>query len=95
MMKGHEMEKNIPPLVDNIEPAVKRALAKHPAIGGDGIIPYAIEENIWQSVEDLFKIRESGGFPRPLIFSTGEDRCPIKFYGVLQTSCRLLELQRV
>jgi carbonic anhydrase len=29
-------------------------MSKHPAVEGDGIIPYAIEENIWQSIEDLF-----------------------------------------
>ena len=52
--KGHTLEINIPPLVDNIEPAVKRAMSKHQDIQGDGIIPYAIEENIWQSIEDLF-----------------------------------------
>ena len=52
--KGHALELNIPPLVDNIEPAVKRAMSKHTDIQGDKIIPYAIEENIWQSIEDLF-----------------------------------------
>ena len=52
--KGHELELNIPPLVDNIEPAVKRAVSQHKEIKGDGIIPYAIEENVWQSIEDLF-----------------------------------------
>jgi carbonic anhydrase len=52
--KGHALESNIPELVDNIEPAVKRAISKHPDVQGDGIIPYAIEENIWQSIEDLF-----------------------------------------
>lgn len=52
--KGHALELNIPPLVDNIAPAVKRAMSKHTDIQGDGIIPYAIEENVWQSIEDLF-----------------------------------------
>jgi len=52
--KGHELERNIPPLVDNIEPAVKRAISKNKEIQGDSIIPYAIEENVWQSIEDLF-----------------------------------------
>ena len=52
--KGHAMERNIPPLVDNIEPAVRRAMSKHPGVHGDDIIPYAIEENIWQAIEDLF-----------------------------------------
>ena len=52
--KGHAMERNIPPLVDNIEPAVRRAMDKHPDVHGDEVIPYAIEENIWQAIEDLF-----------------------------------------
>ncbi|MBW2645319.1 MAG: carbonic anhydrase [Deltaproteobacteria bacterium] len=53
---GHALERNIPPLVDNIEPAVRRAMAQHPAVHGDKIIPYAIVENIWQGVEDLFMV---------------------------------------
>lgn len=52
--KGHAMERNIPALVDNIEPAVRRAMEKHPDIKDDTIIPFAIEENVWQAVEDLF-----------------------------------------
>ncbi len=51
---GHALERNIPPLVDNIQPAVERAIDMHPAIHGDDIIPYAIEENVWQGIEDLF-----------------------------------------
>ena len=52
--KGHALERNIPPLVDNIEPAVRRAMAQHPDIHDDKIIPYAIEQNVWQGIEDLF-----------------------------------------
>lgn len=52
--KGHALESNIPPLVDNIEPAVRRAIASHPDVKDDGIVPFAIEENVWQAVEDLF-----------------------------------------
>ena len=52
--EGHKMERNIPPLVDNIIPAVKRAMTMHPDAHGDEVIPYAIEENVWQSIEDLF-----------------------------------------
>jgi carbonic anhydrase len=52
--KGHKLERNIPPLVSNIVPAVKRAQSKHDEIHGDDIIPYAIEENVWQTIEDLF-----------------------------------------
>ena len=52
--KGHALERNIPPLVDNIEPAVRQAMAQHSDVHGDEIIPYAIEENVWQGIEDLF-----------------------------------------
>lgn len=52
--EGHKLERNIPPLVANIAPAVKRAQAKHESVHGDAIIPYAIEENVWQAIEDLF-----------------------------------------
>ncbi len=52
--KGHALERNIPPLVDNIQPAVRRAMDGHPDLHGDKIIPYAIEENVWQGIEDLF-----------------------------------------
>ncbi len=51
---GHALERNIPPLVDNIEPAVRRAISAHPDVKGNNIIPYAIEENVWQGIEDLF-----------------------------------------
>jgi carbonic anhydrase len=51
---GHALERNIPPLVDNIDPAVRRAMAMYPSVHGDKIIPYAIEENVWQGIEDLF-----------------------------------------
>ncbi len=51
---GHKLERNIPPLVDNIEPAVKRAMAQNPHLEGSAVIPAAIEENVWQGIEDLF-----------------------------------------
>ena len=51
---GHKLERNIPPLVDNIVPAVKRAIEQHPGLHGEAIVPFAIEENVWQAVEDLF-----------------------------------------
>jgi len=52
--KTEPLERNIPPLVDNIIPAVKRAMNTHTEVNGDEIIPYAIEENVWQAIEDLF-----------------------------------------
>lgn len=52
--EGHRLERNIPPLVDNIIPAVKRAMNNNKDIHGDDILPYAIEENVWQGIHDLF-----------------------------------------
>jgi carbonic anhydrase len=51
---GHALERNIPPLVDNIIPAVKRAIAAHPDKHGKDVVPYGIEENVWQGIDDLF-----------------------------------------
>ncbi|SHO43456.1 Methyl-accepting chemotaxis protein [Desulfopila aestuarii DSM 18488] len=51
---GHALERNIPPLVDNIEPAVRRAIEANPQLPGDEVIPAAIVENVWQGIEDLF-----------------------------------------
>ena len=52
--KGHALERNIPPLVDNIQPAVKRTLAMYPDADTAQIIPLAIEENVWTGIHDLF-----------------------------------------
>jgi carbonic anhydrase len=52
--EGHALERNIPPLIDNIVPAVRRAMDQHKDVHGDAIIPYAIEENVWQAIRDLF-----------------------------------------
>jgi carbonic anhydrase len=40
--------------MDNIIPAVKRAMELHKDVHGDAIIPYAIEENVWEGIENLF-----------------------------------------
>ncbi|WP_320040448.1 carbonic anhydrase [uncultured Desulfobacter sp.] len=45
---------DIPPMLANIEPAVKKAMEKYPQAKGDQIIPLAIEENIYISIRDLF-----------------------------------------
>ena len=55
-VEGHvqPLERNIPALVDNIEPAVRRAAAAHPHLHGKALATVAEEENVWQSIEDLF-----------------------------------------
>ncbi|RUM93186.1 MAG: carbonic anhydrase [Thermodesulfatator sp.] len=52
--QGHKLERNIVPLVNNIIPAVKKAKEEHKDVHGDAIIPYAIEENVWLGIHDLF-----------------------------------------
>jgi carbonic anhydrase len=51
---GHALERNIPPLVGVIEHAVRRAEADHPNAKGKDLVNFAIEENVWQGIEDLF-----------------------------------------
>lgn len=52
---GHELERNIPPLVAPIAPAVQKAMADHPDLAdSDAVIPFAIEENVRQGIRDLF-----------------------------------------
>lgn len=48
------LERNIQPLVTSIIPAVNRARQDHPDVQGDAIVPYATEENVWLSIENLF-----------------------------------------
>ena len=46
---------NIPPLVDNIRPAVAKARAANPSLQGEALVPEAIKANCWQAIDDLFK----------------------------------------
>ncbi|MCH8344357.1 MAG: HAMP domain-containing protein [Planctomycetes bacterium] len=52
--RGHPLERNIPPLVDNIQPAVERTMQANAHLHGDDVIPPAIVENVWQGIQDLF-----------------------------------------
>lgn len=51
---GHPLERNIPPLVAPIIPAVKRTMAANPALAGNELILAAIESNVWEAIRDLF-----------------------------------------
>ena len=51
---GHPLECNIPPLVDNIQPAVQKTLDHYPGAPTRDIIRFAIEENVWQGIRELF-----------------------------------------
>jgi methyl-accepting chemotaxis protein len=50
---GAQVHGSIPGLVDNIIPSVEAAKAKHPGVTGKDIVPFAIEENVWQSIGDV------------------------------------------
>lgn len=50
------LERNIPPLLAPIFPAVRTAIHNHPEAKGAALVPFAIEQNVWQSVTDLFLI---------------------------------------
>ncbi|MBS1249958.1 MAG: Carbonic anhydrase 2 [Chloroflexi bacterium] len=54
-LQGKEtvLETNIPQLVAPIIPAAERAIEEYV---DDRVIPFAIEENVWQSIEDLFAL---------------------------------------
>ncbi|MEM9025531.1 MAG: carbonic anhydrase [Verrucomicrobiota bacterium] len=50
------LEGNISPLVENIVPAIERAVLRHPRLEGPELLPHAIEENVSQSITDLLRI---------------------------------------
>lgn len=56
---GRILERNIPPLIRPLTPAVERALAAHPEIRGDALVSRAVEENVWQGIKDLFMMSPS------------------------------------
>lgn len=54
VVMGAEVHGSIPALVDNIVPAAKRAGAANPKNFGAELVPAAIRENVWVSIEDVF-----------------------------------------
>lgn len=53
--QGGKIERNIPPLISAIEPAVEQALDEHPELAGKPeLISYAVENNVWNSIRNLF-----------------------------------------
>ena len=56
--KGAEVHGNIPKLVDNIAPAVEEAKKKHGDEFSEELLETAIENNVWQSIEDLLTISD-------------------------------------
>ncbi|MBD3381960.1 MAG: hypothetical protein GF404_07170, partial [candidate division Zixibacteria bacterium] len=50
-----EVHGSIPPLVDNIIPAVRSVESENPHLHGKDLVPKAVEANVWRSIEDLLK----------------------------------------
>jgi carbonic anhydrase len=50
---GAEVHGSIPQLVDNIVPAVEKAKHAHPEAETPALINAAIEENVWQAIDDI------------------------------------------
>lgn len=50
---------NIPTLVDNIAPAVAKAKAAHPEMSGEALVEEAVKANVWQVMDDTFKLSEA------------------------------------
>ncbi len=55
---AHELG-SIPGLVAHIEPAVKVVEREHPELTGADLVAAAVEQNVWHSIEDLFKHSEA------------------------------------
>ncbi len=55
VLKEKEVHGSIPKLIDNIIPAVNRVKKEYPHQGKDELINKAVQENVWQSINDLFK----------------------------------------
>jgi methyl-accepting chemotaxis protein/carbonic anhydrase len=55
VVKGVEVHGSIPALIDNIIPAVEHAKHDHGNEFSEDLLNAAIEENVWQSIEDLLK----------------------------------------
>jgi carbonic anhydrase len=52
---GAQVHGSIPKLVAPIAPALASARAGHPGMGDAELVPYVIEANIWQAIEDLLR----------------------------------------
>lgn len=55
VVTGAELHGSIPALVDNIIPAAHRAKSKGAGMEHNDLIALAVKENVWQSIDDLFK----------------------------------------
>ncbi len=55
VVRGEEVEGNIPDAVKNIDPVVRRVKAAQGGVSVDALIAASIEANTWQTVDDVFR----------------------------------------
>jgi carbonic anhydrase len=53
VLTGAQLHGCIPALMAPIVPAVERAKREHPGMNADQLVKYAVQFNVWQSIEDL------------------------------------------
>jgi carbonic anhydrase len=56
VVENAEVHGNISTLVKSIVPAVAKARQKNPSATGESLVNAAVKANVWQAIEDLFKI---------------------------------------
>jgi carbonic anhydrase len=55
---GGDAGRNVNSLLDNITPAVQSVKAAHPDLTPDDLVDAVVHENVWQSIEDMFRSSE-------------------------------------
>lgn len=58
-ISGGDAGKNINSLLDNIAPAVQSVRAAHAALAPADLVDAVVHENVWQSIEDMYRSSES------------------------------------
>ncbi|UCG31615.1 MAG: carbonic anhydrase [Phycisphaerales bacterium] len=51
---GADVQGHMAPLLKRISPAVDKARSQYPDLRGPDLVPYVVELNVWQSIEELF-----------------------------------------
>ena len=58
VVENADVHGSIPQLVDNIIPAVEHTRSLYPRATGKTLVNYAVIANVWQSIDDLFRLSE-------------------------------------
>ncbi|RIK67332.1 MAG: carbonic anhydrase [Planctomycetota bacterium] len=53
VLEGSHEHGSISELVGHIQPAVEKVRREHPGLSNEALVPFAVEQNVWHSIEDL------------------------------------------